>query len=427
MKEVLGYIRKSRKWQHYENQTAEIEDECKVWEYTNPLLYTDVCPKYQLPCYREHMPELIEKLLKGKCILFVRALDRIGSTIIIIYFVREYIMKPGNRLITLEDGEVNLKDWEGFRQLVFSKSIEEIDAEREHKTRTGRQRENDRRVNNVDYATEREMEFHRSIVINRPNFGVTWYWYRNMFISTGHSQWVAEVFDMYLFDHWGSDRIAQFFIKKGIKTSTGADFSANAVLSVLKNRAYMTGIKRDKYGQEYRYEDKLIDEYRFMRARKRMWMFSSTGGKLGGMIGGLFSGILWCGKCNRRMNKVKDRYRCKICKMKVVEHELLKVVKQKIMEDVNEKLYRGRYNIMLHAHTIKKRLFDVNDIDWKRLIRNWIPIELDKKIIVSGDRVGLDSLTLRELDELLCVRDGNGDSGSVRQCIDDNGAMVMCE
>ena len=332
----------------------------------------DVCKKGV--AIRKGMDEALKRHKEYDKLVAV-SLDRFGDNTTTYQYAIKFRNK-GIGLVAIEENVDSAEDWEGFvKKLDAGVDFQKRDEIRKLRTTKGR-----------------VMKIARMIKEGRkpslkPAFGL-----KHKSDSTIVE--VREIFELYLYEHKSTGEIAKEMNKGVIKSPEGKEWTAPTIHNILRNEAYTEVAQSLGYAP--------IKKYEFERVQKRLSMIKGGYGK------NVLSKIVYCKECNEPLYLRSGKYYCKECDLKWDRKMLEAYVYVAVGEQFEEALdgiYERHYckECDFRMGKVESRLGTLDNM--QKLTRNWTPIELGKKVLVSEEGVEVIGLSRKEAYRILEIVD----------------------
>jgi len=352
-----------------ERQESEVREWCEDKGWNVVAVFSDVCNKRDKDC-----PGMVEALAmadKFNKIVAV-SLDRFGDKATAYHYYIKF-RNEGVGLVAIKEDVDSQEDWMKFTNTLYGLNIEERDRVRKLVTKRGR----NMKIEEMIKAGKKPSL--------KPTFGL-----KHEYDSTIAE--VREIFQLYLYEHKSTGRIAEIFNVKGqIKSPEGGEWTAPTIHNILRNEVYT---------EETEIGIVPISKYEFERVQKRLKITRGGYGKH------VLSRIVYCIKCNEKMYLRNGKYYCRKCGLEWDRKKLELSVYVRVDEQFREALkgvYKWPYCKSCDPWNMRKieTRLGIPDEDIQRLTRNWIPVELGKRVLVGEEGIVVEGLSTEEASKVL--------------------------
>jgi DNA invertase Pin-like site-specific DNA recombinase len=353
-----------------ERQEEEIRDYCrsKRWEVAD-IFYEGVCNKNVKE--KPQLEEALNRANKGDKIIAV-SLDRFGDNAIA-YANYFRARNKGVGLVAIQEDVDSDEDPKDFVEKLYGVDFNKRDKVRKTVTTKGKSLKIEKlRKAGMAGKLKSKYGFRDS---NK--------------VVTSDMEYVVQIFLLYFFFHKTALEVAHTLDDDGIPSPTGKKWNDSTILTILKDPDYME-VCVD------------ITEHMFLGIQKRLEMEKGGRGKH------MLDNRVYCIKCNQKMSLVSGTYRCRKCNVMRKKKE----VEEKVFQEVKQQMDEILPTVFYDEEMILNKIGDIDcteiyagekGTERERAIKNWIPIELDKKVLINNDKVIVIGLNYKEVNDLLNI------------------------
>ena len=363
---VAIYLRVSQGFQreYFSKHLKTIAEYCKKRGWKVVMIFVDICSKDlkerdgMNKAMKEH--KAFDKLVAVK-------LDRFGNRAVT-YGYEFFFRNKGIGLVAVKENVDSQEDWKRFVTVLYSTKPEEKDQKRKEVTKRGIKQKKEKLLSEGKNPSLKP--FYGLKKDNRLAYEVTFVW---------------QMFNLYLYHHLSVQEIACYLNNEGIPSPEGKKWRGTSVWNILTNHIYVEiGVG--------------ITEYMYQRVQKKLAL------KKGGAGKHMLDHLLFCNKCKGKMNLISGKYYCKTCKGFIDQ----KKVEEKVFQEVKRQMGKvlSKYTIYtVYNEKVLQRIGDEyllgNDTEKRRVVRNWIALELGKKVLVDNHTIVVIGLGDKEIEEIL--------------------------